>query len=344
MAALTAQDSDDDDTGPLVPSNSFVADSPMKPPPKEGGAFHRLFEDSVGTSSAALPLPQRIQSRTKTMFAAAGVFPPSQRARSPSLSSDDDPDPVPAPVKTREGTRAANGGSKGIRVRMGNGSTFGQNTFSGSTPEPPAPHALQEDSRKRRLSLADADVQNTNALEDEDNPPLLPPSPPPADSHTAKNKYKGKGKAAPRKKAKVTAGAREEGEDESESSDGGQQLPVREWTFHRRKDDAEAEDDIDPMPLFRASQGVPMPDLDDDEGAFEVELRDELQRTLSLDANSTHGADEAGVARGVLYGVRTRHYDGSRGGNIWDVGELSEGAVGEDDWEGEPVPWEVGEM
>jgi hypothetical protein len=41
------------------------------------------------------------------------------------------------------------------------------------------------------------------------------------------------------------------------------------------------------------------------------------------------------------------HYDPAKGGEIWDVGEedqVWEDTEGEDDWEGEGVPWEVGEL
>ena len=58
--------------------------------------------------------------------------------------------------------------------------------------------------------------------------------------------------------------------------------------------------------------------------------------------------EERKIANAVLYGRREGHYD-AKGFEVWDVGEMSEGAEGsrgdgEDDWEGEPVPWEAGEL
>jgi hypothetical protein len=52
------------------------------------------------------------------------------------------------------------------------------------------------------------------------------------------------------------------------------------------------------------------------------------------------------MVRSVLYGERTSGYDAVRGGDIWNVGEIGEASdsQAEDDWEGEPVPWETGEL
>ncbi|KAF7436608.1 hypothetical protein PC9H_003441 [Pleurotus ostreatus] len=107
-----------------------------------------------------------------------------------------------------------------------------------------------------------------------------------------------------------------------------------------------------------------------------------LAKLAGLSINSAYpskdrGPNEGQLVRGLLYGrpAKGRLYDPRRGGEIWGVGEGDEGdedgeddllglgsktgvdrgrhglkskagAVTEedDDWEGEPVPWEVGEL
>jgi hypothetical protein len=64
----------------------------------------------------------------------------------------------------------------------------------------------------------------------------------------------------------------------------------------------------------------------------------------------------------LIYGARRGNYDPSKGGEIWGVGEFEDEERDEfaldaghsrttrgvyddeDDWEGEGVPWEVGEL
>lgn len=91
---------------------------------------------------------------------------------------------------------------------------------------------------------------------------------------------------------------------------------------------------------------------------FEVDLPDKLRHVLALSPSESKARDskEERVFRALLYGRRASHYDPVKGGEIWDVGEEerrrdddgeAEGGgitEGEDDWEGEPVPWEVGEL
>lgn len=91
------------------------------------------------------------------------------------------------------------------------------------------------------------------------------------------------------------------------------------------------------------------------DGKFEVDLPDKLRRVLSLGYVDAKWRDcqEAQVAKSVLYGRKLAHYNPDKGGEIWDIGEndVTDGDEStrtnvevEDDWEGEPVPWEVGEL
>ncbi|KAG7098976.1 hypothetical protein E1B28_000863 [Marasmius oreades] len=102
------------------------------------------------------------------------------------------------------------------------------------------------------------------------------------------------------------------------------------------------------------------------EGSVEVNLPDKLKDLLALSASDSRARDENLkqdlVVEKLLYGRRGGHYDGSRGGEIWEIGDVSgvdyeddgnpldfkhkrvEAKGEEDDWEGEPIPWEIGEL
>ena len=87
---------------------------------------------------------------------------------------------------------------------------------------------------------------------------------------------------------------------------------------------------------------------EDDVRIREEDLREDLKRILALSPEKRTEEEERKIANAVLYGRREGHYD-AKGFEVWDVGEMSEGAEGtrgdgEDDWEGEPVPWEAGEL
>ncbi|KAL0578498.1 hypothetical protein V5O48_003491 [Marasmius crinis-equi] len=103
------------------------------------------------------------------------------------------------------------------------------------------------------------------------------------------------------------------------------------------------------------------------EGSVEIDLPDKMKHILALSASESRARGdrlkEEMVAESLLYGRRAGRYDASRGGEIWDIGDVSgpdDGDDGdlagsarhkraelegdEDDWEGEPVPWEIGEL
>ena len=90
----------------------------------------------------------------------------------------------------------------------------------------------------------------------------------------------------------------------------------------------------------------PSPASGDVPGDFEVNLPDDLRRVLAISPSKAHTTRDVNVVRGLLYGKRTSGYDARKGGDIWNVGEIGEAtdSQAEDDWEGEPVPWETGEL
>lgn len=79
----------------------------------------------------------------------------------------------------------------------------------------------------------------------------------------------------------------------------------------------------------------------------EVVLPNKLREMLALSPSDskTRSLENGRVVSSLVYGTREGNYNPSKGGEIWDVGEefLGEDSAS-DDWEGEPVPWEVGEL
>ncbi|KIJ65011.1 hypothetical protein HYDPIDRAFT_27745 [Hydnomerulius pinastri MD-312] len=181
--------------------------------------------------------------------------------------------------------------------------------------------------------------------------PLVPPSPPPGESTSSyRGPNKGKGKAvASRKKARVVD---EESEEEEDSPD---EIAVKVVTRNHGKPLLQNGDDLDWDPLLNLGARSHDPDAKGEVDAnhhesdtFSVDLPDKLRLVLAISPSRIHNSKEERVVRGLLYGDRVGHYNASKGGDIWDVGEGDESVRGdteaEDDWEGEPVPWEVGEL
>ena len=90
-------------------------------------------------------------------------------------------------------------------------------------------------------------------------------------------------------------------------------------------------------------------------GSIEINLPDKLRSVLALrsSASRVQVSEEDQLVKGLLYGRRVACYDPNKGGEIWDVGEDDLGSLdedgnryadGEEEWECEPVPWEVGEL
>ena len=139
-----------------------------------------------------------------------------------------------------------------------------------------------------------------------------------------------------------------------EESDGGTSSPEdvtfrvstvalkRDNRFHRQADD------LDWDPLLHPGTRNQDDANHNVSGTFTVDLPEKFRRVLAISPSRSQNRTEERVVRGLLYGDRVGHYDPSRGGIIWGAGEADDAAYGgaetEDDWEGEPVPWEVGEL
>ncbi|KAG2159651.1 uncharacterized protein EDB93DRAFT_1244440 [Suillus bovinus] len=180
---------------------------------------------------------------------------------------------------------------------------------------------------------------------------LLPPSPTseaaPSNRRVAAN---GQGKAGTSRK-KVKLADVEDEEDEDILDEVAVKVINRTQTAQQVSENAE-ELDWDPILHSGArdrDQYATAGDTSHDEnGTFHVDLPDELRLMLAISPSRTRNSKEERVFRSLLYGDRVGHYDASRGGDIWDIGEAEDdtrgSTEGEDDWEGEPIPWEVGEL
>ena len=212
---------------------------------------------------------------------------------------------------------------------------------------------------------------------------LLPPSPPPDidSSFTRKSKAQMKSRAMAVNRKKVKTSNSSPNEDESSEESGGDPqlkvkvvsaVPSRSLQGRRGDNDGDEILELDPDPIlgytFRSKAHSPQGIHSPREGSLaqgvgfggkiEVDLPDKLRDVLALDVVDMEARDKHAerVVEKLLYNRRTVHYDPDKGGEIWGVGEDSKptrirwdgeaipDTEGEEDWEGEPVPWEVAEL
>ncbi|KAF7799315.1 hypothetical protein EIP86_010547 [Pleurotus ostreatoroseus] len=367
--------------------------SPVKRPPDGKQFRSLFEEAPVTQQDDPAHPPRQPLSRTKTATLAAGPFggEPKKKARvrafSPEMDDVVTPDePIGGSGKIKALDLSLNGKPekrKSLKngfpravlpgkddlwdVAPGTQSTSASSNGSQAGPSKQGATAT----RKRPLSEGPMDISGELILEPEPSlPHLLPPSPPPLEAKSASrygNKGKGKGKGLPagsRKKAKMLEelASGEEDEDSTEDDDQVKELP---WSWNARTAHitegsipieptagTDSEPEFDPT-LYRPAP-ISAPDSPVS-GEFEVDLPEDLKRVLALSPHRTQkdALEEERIARELLYGRRETHYDPNRGGEIWDVGEISDeegeentkkALSDEEDWEGEPVPWEVGEL
>lgn len=362
---------DDEDEGAVEANSSFVDDSPVKPP-TGGKSFKLLFEEALPKNDLAAKRKGSL-SRSKMIPASVGLF-GDRNDKSTSVGTpmkettdhDFGTKVKPGTKSDRRGNGYAGKGASQTRSISGKGDRLFEaqlDTAESSKCATKWNRHLSEPeihkSTKRPLSDMESDLDN-----DRSNPQiaisaliLLPPSPPPADSSRgSSSNYKGKGKVivGSRKKAKVLE---EIDGDEEDSADEPQVKLVSRNGFNRTQSTEDDGDfDFDPIlgsKAHRGSRDLPISAGDADAapheiGKFEVDLPDKLRRVLAISPSKAWDSREERVVRGLLSGRRVTHYDGAIGGEIWHVGEEDDeircDTGGEDDWEGEPVPWEVGEL
>ncbi|KAA1468069.1 hypothetical protein DENSPDRAFT_877809 [Dentipellis sp. KUC8613] len=355
LNALSADDSDNEDQSHLDQANSsFVAASPVKAPPN-GVDFKLLFDEDPSTQSSAKVIPKPNFGRSKSIRSSNGLFGSSaKRARSASTSSEDmtvADNPNSMANKAEKDSEAPRRADR--KRAQANGFAFGKNNLfdPSESSEDPLKKPSSSQQPQGRTSELNFDIQSTAkrpfpSAESEKRFPLLPPSPP---AGSTNNKSKPKGKLASRKKPKLGETFGDDGDEDSQDDN---DVPVREWSWqrHQKADDDDTHDLVSEPDLgfdvHRRSRRMssPGPASDDTPGEFDVNLPDDLRRMLAISKSRALDTSEQGVVHGLLYGQRAGHYDATKGGDIWDVGEIGDGTEGEDDWDAEPVPWEVGEL
>ncbi|KZP31145.1 hypothetical protein FIBSPDRAFT_883424 [Athelia psychrophila] len=371
------EDSFDADTGPNA---SFFDDSPVKAP-TGGKSFKLLFAEVLPKMGALATVTKGkgSLSRSKTISATSGLFGDRIDRTAGPIKGDVDRDPGMNATKRRlvsKSLATIPARSMSHDDPLSGGDDDFQNSSAELPPYPPTSATnSRHSSRKRSLSNSDVDSNEEKKVPARTAPQLIPPSPPLANTSQAsfKSTLKGKGKApvAPaksRKKAKIQKGA-DEMEDEEESSD---VIPVKVVTRHGKyraqrmatDDNPNLEFDYDsdnimahstahrgsrePNAMHSSSQPGIMGDLQVESGRFDVDLPDKLRQLLAISPSTHRDSREERVVRGLLSGRRATHYDPSKGGEIWDVGEddgeMHGDTEGEDDWEGPGVPWEAAEL
>ncbi|KAG6854219.1 hypothetical protein C0991_009237 [Blastosporella zonata] len=337
-----APDSSESEADDEVQTNlSFV--SPVKAP--SGARSFKLLFDEAAEKGA----PVSAIGRTKTHSASRGLF------GAGSISGHDD-----------DALWDISSKAKATLFKASSALPSGESIHT-----PKAKALPQMQAKKRPLSYSDAEVDNPPQRLPAASATLIPPSPPLAEASTNRQKQfsnntntKGKGKAGVVrcKKAKTSADDKMDAHDEG-SDDDSDSFHVKVVNRTQARFNTQAlhgpgdESDSDPIlgyshrvaPRGHEAQG-------EQEGKLDVDLPDKLRRVLALDTADLKARDsrEERLVKGLVLGQRAGHYDPIKGGEIWDVGEddarldgneeTRRDTEGEDDWEGEPVPWEVGEL
>ncbi|RDB29104.1 hypothetical protein Hypma_015732 [Hypsizygus marmoreus] len=361
----SSEENDDDDR-----NSSFITDSPMKAP-AGGKSFKLLFDESAAAANAGPAKGKSALGRTKSISTTRGLF------GDKSVASVDDDVGWDMGMNTK-GSKTDKRNIKPLMPnsttsRRGNGSALSSKAKKSASPVNRESENEPETRKSAKRSLSDTDWETSDIPREPSHagPSLLPPSPPPANASTSRSKQftntkgtKGKAKAVGRKKAKTADNHKTDDDDESSETDTSTtnvKIVDRTQTRFQRTADDDLDFDSDPI-LGYSRRGAPHghePSVPPDaelEGKFEVDLPDKLRRVLALESaeSTTRVLREKRMVEGLVFGRRSTHYDPAKGGEIWDVGEddlrvdgeeeVRRDTEGEDDWEGEPVPWEVGEL
>lgn len=347
---------DEDDDGAIGGTDAFVDDSPVKPP-AGGKSFKLLFEDTLPAAIASKKPANGLKSQSRgsddavridsndiTSLETSPINTLKDFRRSKSYQgrqipkADRNPTSITMLTKKDE-FLSADGQTNQSRSGLSRTNALEKQKHG----KPPNLNT----SLKRSWS-EDVAVNNVPPSAPCSQFPLLPPSPTSEDpSSNRRVPANAKGKAGTsRKKAKMV---NEEDEDEDSLDEVAVKVINLAQAAHRVSENA---DEFDWDPILHS--GTHNRDQDaygtshHETGSFSVDLPDELRLMLAISPSRTHDGKQERVFRGLLYGDRVGHYDASRGGDIWDVGEAEDdtrgSTEGEDDWEEAPIPWEVGEL
>lgn len=348
FARLNFNTADSDDEQPNR-DTSFVDNSPLKAP-FSGRSFSRLFDESA-TSLDNLPTASKTQELSS--LCVDNVTGPSVHGAAKGTKR------AKEVLRKRQLTRLDASQSSLTHLIINQRSELLATLGNGNISQTKIAFNVNRSSTKRPFSddeLEPANIPRTRS-------PLLPPSPPPASTSgraSAKpSQHKGNFKAnKDRKKMKIDERPDNRDSDDPELT-ATLRIVNRKTTrpVHAVGDVGDFELDSDSILGYTrfAVFHPPSPITDpQDHGSIEVDLPDKLRSMLALrSASKSQISEEDLLVKGLLYGRRVTHYDPNKGGEIWDVGEDDLGgldedrnryASGEDEWECEPVPWEVGEL
>ncbi|KAE9400523.1 hypothetical protein BT96DRAFT_1018723 [Gymnopus androsaceus JB14] len=341
MSRPESDDSDSEDDEDTAGNSSFIADSPAK-----GSSFKTLFEDASGSTKVKTAL-----TRAKSVSVPAGLFGP---IRGQSVPFEDDLDSVLGPVagKPKQRPKATVNG-----LSLPSKLVPKKDDLHSTREQPEAIPQSSLTSGKRLLPDSDSESEQVRGNPSTSATVLIPPSPPPKDASSQRplDAYnKGKGKATSRKKTKLDS----DEDMDSLSDDDVKIVPSESRRARAAADDGQSDfgPEFDPLFQYHHRAG----DIHGEQRAsstFEVDLPDKLKHVLALSSSEIKLRDrqEEHVVESLIYGRRATHYEPSKGGEIWDVGDVEDAdtqaqsgirgdAIEDDDWEGEPVPWEVGEL
>ena len=334
---FNAADSDDEqhDT-----DTSFVDNSPLKAP-FGGKSFSRLFDESV-TSLDNLPTVSETHG-----FSIDNIAGPSVHASTTKRIKEFLTKRQITKLDTNQPSLTDFAESSGSLTTLENGSTSqARLTFS-----------VNRSSTKRPFS----DDEPNPATISRPKSPLLPPSPPPTNTS-------GRASAKPlqhKGNTKTNKGRKKMRLDDHDHDSDDLKLTAALKIIHGRATKslhavADADDfklDSDPIIGYTRFSAIhpSSPIAAEQHGSIEIDLPDKLRSVLALRSSVSKAqvSEEDQLVKGLLYGRRVTHYDPNKGGEIWDVGENDLGGLdeernrysdGEEEWECEPVPWEVGEL
>ncbi|KAF8642006.1 hypothetical protein AX16_009728 [Volvariella volvacea WC 439] len=305
-------DSEDEDGQP------FVENSPVKPAAR-GKHFKVLFDEDGPSSNPSTPRLPSLKFSTS-----AGLFGNSSKMNlKKGVASESNPFDIP-PNTSNDTDASAN---------------------------PPSAHGID---------VTQSLLQSTNSFANKKSRSPLQPHPPNSiDEHfTAPTGGKKVNRNGLNRVVKGIPSNQHGGDSDDEH------IPVNDNVkvvnrprFVRTEVEDQSIPDMDPI-LNYARRGKPRglsPSTRDVDEAQEqtvgIDLPENLLRVLDLQSSelqTSHPLDEKKIAEELIYGRRIGHYNPTRGGEIWEVGE-SDGVggsstEGEQDWEGEPIPWAVGEL
>lgn len=365
----SGDDDDMDDAGEA--NSSFVDDSPVKAP-VGSKSFKLLFEESLPKNLTSKH--KQSLSRSKTTPVSVGISGDRLERAGTPIKEDADQNLGDLPEDGFKGDLRKNGTAVTLATRSlsEKGDLFSVNDAL------PYDNILKPETQRRQSSLEseirkstkrpllsedEAEDARSNVQSQHTAPKLLPPSPLPVgpSSRGPSSNFRGKGKsvAGSRKKAKVQGEI--DGEDEESADEGKVKLVGR---YRPSTDHSDVNFDSDPILGHKLHHGSrdPLPvrpqheklgrasEPEPETGYFEVDLPDKLRSVLAISPSSKSRESKAErVVSGLLSGTRAIHYDATKGGEIWDAGENDDEKIrgdteGEDDWEGEGMPWEVAEL